>query len=42
MGWAERSVVQGRIWYRVWNRVEWSGAEFAERNGRDWVGKKGW
>ena len=21
-------------------RVEWSGAELAERDGRDWVGKK--
>ena len=34
--------MQGRIWYRVWNGVERSGAELAERDGRDWVGKRGW
>ena len=37
-----RRAVQGRIWYRVWNGVEWSGAELDERDGRDWVGKRGW
>ena len=40
MGKVGRSVEQGRIWYRVWNGVERSGAELAERDGRDWVGKK--